>query len=372
MTEILGIQEMQRRFEKTEAAKDILSTIKETMERQKYFDFDEANPYGTGSLQRESGITPMSRDDAVALANSIKNVPLREFLAKSGTTGIAGAAYLIPTKIHSTLYEPAVQRDILADISMAVLPPEQLPGTTTKVDILTDGSNKVWTVSSGATMPTETLGTTQATLDFSKTYGVNIRIAQDLIEDSQWDLIETHIRGAGMACGDKSSELAATVLYTATDGDGTANTITGDQAYTEFATDAGSHTIEEAMAANLADNFVPDTWLLTHKAFMYNVKGTAGAAYAEVTANDRWIENGYPTRFAGMNMVYSDIGYLNAAAAKSVVFSKQFALLSGRKRWLRIENYAEPIKDLVGAVVTFRQDSVTVYNDSIAPYAEGS
>ena len=66
------------------------------------------------------------------------------------------------------------------------------------------------------------------------------------------------------------------------------------------------------------------------------------------------------------------IDYLNAAAAKSVVFTKASALLSGRKRWLRIENYAEPIKDLVGATVSFRQDSVTIYDDAIAPYTENS
>jgi len=39
--------------------------------------------------------------------------------------------------------------------------------------------------------------------------------------------------------------------------------------------------------------------------------------------------------------------------------------LTGRKRWLRIDNYAHPIDDLAGAVVSARQDSVTLHDDAI-------
>ena len=38
--------------------------------------------------------------DYQALKESLHNIPLREFLAKSGSTGIMGAAYLVPDKIH--------------------------------------------------------------------------------------------------------------------------------------------------------------------------------------------------------------------------------------------------------------------------------
>ena len=368
---MIGIQEMNSRLEKQEAFKDLQNTLKE-MQNHAYFDYEEANIFGTGRIQREEGISPMAADDAKAISESIRTIPMREFLAKSGTTGIAGGAYLIPTKIYNTLFEPAAKADIMPDISLAVLPAEQLPGTQTKVDIVVDGSMLAWSTSSGASAPTETVATTQATLDFSNTYTVHPRITNDLIEDSQWDLIEMHIRMAGKVCGEKSAELAATVLYTATDGDGTKNQITGDQAYTEWATDAASHTVEEAILANQADGWNPDTILLTHKAFIYNIKGTAGISNNESSVNDDWLHSGYPSTLGGLNCIYSDIDYLNAAAAKAVIFSKDFSLLSGRKRWLRVENYAEPIKDLQGATVSFRQDSVTVYNDAIAPYVEGS
>jgi hypothetical protein len=52
------------------------------------------------------------------------------------------------------------------------------------------------------------------------------------------------------------------------------------------------------------------------------------------------------------------------------MFDKAYALLTGRKRWMRIENYSNPVRDLKGAVVTFRQDSVSIYNDSIGVITE--
>jgi len=57
-------------------------------------------------------------------------------------------------------------------------------------------------------------------------------------------------------------------------------------------------------------------------------------------------------------------------SCETLVFDKDYALLSGRKRWLRIENYSDPIRDLVGATVTARQDSVTIYNDACANITE--
>jgi len=330
------------------------------------------------------------RDDRDKFFNTVRSIPLadmlratnprtasqvsphlKEFLASSGTSGIAGAYYLIPVKLWDQMQTEAVQTDITAAISKQLLGPESIPGTTMKVDIAVDGQYIFNDSTSGAIAPTETIQTTQATLDFSPVYTINFRIGNDLLEDSLFDLVSLHVSEAGRQAGEKASTLAATVLYTATDGDGTANQITSDQAYTEWATD-GSHAIEDALNLNIVDGYVSDTLLLTHKAFLYNLKGTTGAQYAEASVNDSWITGGYPTQLGGMNIVWSDIDYLNAAAAKAVVFTKEYALLSGRKRWLRIENYSEPVKDLTGAVISFRQDSITLYNDAIAPYVEGS
>ena len=95
---------------------------------------------------------------------------------------------------------------------------------------------------------------------------------------------------------------------------------------------------------------------------------------------DELVREGYPSRLAGLNLVYSEVPALSYALGvttgnayedlNSYVIDKDYALLSGRKRWLRIENYSDPVRDLVGATVTMRQDSVTVYNDSICRIRE--
>lgn len=300
------------------------------------------------------------------------NPHLKEFLASSGSTGIAGAYYLIPVKIYDQMQTEAVTTDKVAALSKAVLGAEGVPGTTMKVDIAKDGSYIFNETSSGAIAPTETIETVQATLDLTPIYAINFRIGNDLIEDSKFDLISLHVSEAGRQAGEKATDLAFTVLYTATDGDGTNNQITSDQAYTEWASD-GSHTIEDAINLNIIDGYVPDTLAMTHAAFLYNIKGTAGIAYNEAAVNNSWITGGYPTQLGGMNIVWVDTDYaVNTITHRAAVFTKEFALLSARKRWLRVENYSEPVKDLTGAVISFRQDSVTLYDDSIAPYIEGS
>lgn len=317
-------------------------------------------------------LSDMLRATNPRTANQV-NPHLKEFLASSGTTGIAGAYYLIPIKIWDQMQTEAVHTDKVADLSTQVLGPEACPGTTLKVDIAVDGTYIFNESSSGAIAPTETIQVTQATLDFTPIYTINFRIGNDLIEDAQFDTISLHVSEAGRQAGEKATDLAFTVLHAATDGDGTRNAITGDQAYTEWYTDGGSHTVEEAIMACIADGYVPDTYALPHKAFLYNIKGTAGAAApAETQVQNNWVTGGYPTQLGGMNLVWVDTAAAIVAAAKSVVFTKQFALLSGRKRWLRIENYSEPVKDLTGAVVSFRQDSITLYNDAIGPYVEAS
>jgi hypothetical protein len=356
--------------------------IKEQLDR-KYFD-----PYEINALAAWQNIPKADRDKffntvrAIPLADMLRatnprtasqvNPHLKEFLASSGTSGIGGAYYLIPVKLWDQMQNEAVEADITGAISKQVLGPESIPGTTMKVDIAVDGEYIFNESSSGAIAPTETISTTQATLDFSTIYTINFRIGNDLLEDCQFDLISMHVSEAGRQAGEKASTLAATILYTAPDGDGTVNAVTSGQAYSTWIA-GGTTGVEDAIAENLADGFAPDTMLVTHKAMLYKIVGSGGAAgNAGDALTASWLMNGWPQKIGCLNMVYSDISYLNAAAAKAVVFAKEFALLTGRKRWLRVENYSEPVKDLTGAVISFRQDSISLYKDAICTYTESS
>ena len=267
------------------------------------------------------------------------------------------------------MYDSAVEADVVSDISIAVIPAEQIGGTTMNVDIAVDDSYKPKKYSSGGAMPTETIATTQATLDFSTPWGINFKIANDLIEDAQFDVIEMHLRNAGREMGEYASNEALAVLKTATDGDGTVNGgASGDANETKF-TGATTEDIRDGLINNIQDGFVSDTVVLTHGAALHSVFQTAGVAYHETDLWNKFVTDGWPTQLAGMNIVYSDVDTLTNSGVfdnlVTIVFDKDNALLSGRKRWLRIENYSDPIRDLVGATVTARQDSVSIYNDSI-------
>jgi len=306
---------------------------------------------------------------------------VREFLASSGTTGIAGAVYLIPTKIYQIMFDSAVQADICDQISIAMVPAEEIPGTTLQVDIAKDGSYVPKKYSSGGAMPAQTIETVKATLDFSESFGINFPITNDLIEDSQFDLIEMHLRNAGREMGEYASNLAVGILTTATDGDGTFNgsgVATTTAVTTKWQGDTTSD-VEKAIDWNCQDGYLSNTILISHHAMMHSVIRTLGTATTD--ESQPWIyhrvagpDGGWPTKMFDHNIVYSEVDNLTNSGTydpmKTVVFQKEYALLTGRKRWLRIEKYSNPIKDLVGATVTARQDSVTVYNDSIAIITE--
>jgi hypothetical protein len=372
---MIGLQEMQRRLEK-EDNKETAKQVKEMLDSGVY-DYDEINIYGTGmgvgGPKHSVPQTPIKQADYAEIKESIKKIPLREFLARSGTTGIAGAYYLIPTKIHQIMYDSAVQADITPDISITIIPADQIPGTTHKVDIAVDDSYVPKKFMSGGQVPTETIATTQATLDFSESFGVNFRITNDLIEDSQFDLIEMHVRNAGREMGEFAANEAAYVMITSTDGDGTLNTSAGGADTTTYTN------VYAAWNENIKDGYVSDTFLGSHHLIYDAISQDTTFTQDANEWRNELVRTGFAP-FLGLKPVLSEITTLTHATGlssgaayadlNSFVFAKDYALLTGRKRWLRLENYSDPVRDLVGAVVSSRQDSITIYNDSICKITE--
>jgi hypothetical protein len=347
-----------------------------------YYDYDEINLFGTGmGLRGGAPQEPLKQADANALMETLRTVDLshlmrklesKEFLAKSGSTGIAGAAYLIPTKVHQVMFDSATQADITPEISIAIIPADQIPGTTHDVAIAVDDQYTPHDYSSGGDMPTETIQYTKATLDFSTPFGINFAITNDLIEDSQFDVIEMHLRNAGRELGEYAAEKAIVDLNAGSDGDGTQNTEAASNDETKM------DDIVAAFRANAQDGFVSDRMLLLHEQWLHSiiVGATNLADYATA-----WHESVISTidpaqlQVLGMKPIFvtpnstmdpdSDL-----TETVSFVFAKDYALLTGRKRWLRIEKYSDPIRDLSGATITCRQDSVTVYKDATCVITE--
>ena len=370
--ETMSITEMRDKIKETEAGKSL-----QEMVNSGYYDFEEANLFGTGHRQREEGIQRIGREDAAKIVNTMKMAPLKEFLAKSGTTGIMGAAYLVPVKLHQVLYDAAYDKDITSDISMNVLGPEAIPGSTLDVAIVGKDESTAHDAlvpakySPGGEIPDSATRFLKATLDFSSAFGYRFEVARDLIEDSQWDLFENFLKNAGGSIGEYASNLAIDVAQTGTDGDGTLNTSA-----------AGNNTtlmvdVLDGYKDNIVDRFVPDIFVTSPEAwFDALVTDTTYTAYASNwhdTAFNDPVRTGFT--LLGMKVLWTTVSNVQTDEAgtpqiHSLLMRKDSSLLTGRKRWMRIENYNEARRDLAGVTVTCRQDSVSIYNDSICTVEE--
>ena len=349
-----SIQEM------TDKAESQLKEVKSAMERDGFFDAKRANLYGglSRSVERE-------------MRESIRRTPLREFLVKSGTTGVAGAAYLVPAKLHDILIYASKQFDVVPMISSMIT---GWKGGAVNVGIVKDESLRAEEYGAGGSMPAGTADTVRATIT-PKAFGFNVSVNNEMIEDSQYDLVEWHFAQAAKAMGRKASDLAIKVLLTATDGDGTLNSsATGDADETKF-TQGTTSDVVTAIRKLGDDEFVPDTLLLTSEAWGHSVgvhavptgwdtRQPSGEYHASLGMLDVLIYNS-PELHASTDVVGS--AFTNCI---SLIFDRKNALLTGRKRWMRLENYANPFEDLSGVTITSRQDSIDLYSDAIYKLTE--
>jgi HK97 family phage major capsid protein len=379
----MNLQEM---FTKEIVRKDTVTEIRKAMDSSTdngFYDAYEYNIYGTGI--RQNNPLPLSKAkqlkevlDTLTLQQLCEkagygNRRIKEFIAQSGTTGMQGAAYLIPDKIYQTLITSAVETDVVAAISREVLGPDQIPGSSVKVDIISDETYVPYKFSSGGDQPQMHPTTVQATIT-PISWGINFNIGNDLIEDSQFDIVNIFVQEAGREMGEYASNEALTILSTAPDGDGTLNSgLSGDADETRWI-NGTTMDVNDAQLENADDGYRSDSMVATTGALLHSIIQTTGAQYAESSAYDRYIAGGWPTQLGPLTLTMSDVSVLTNSKAGTdlvtIVFSKQFGIITGRKRWMRIENYSEPVMDLVGATVTARQDSASLYKDSICVITE--
>lgn len=306
--------------------------------------------------------------ERTGIKETLKAMPLGYMMKEFLVSGLAGAAYLIPDKIYDILFEAGAVNDIVPECAPIV----SCPGSVLKVDVEKDGQFKAHFVGGGGEAPVETVHTSEVQIT-PRLFSIRPAISQELIEDSQFDLIELHLRRAGEMMGQFSTEqyLACLTTGASTGADGTQNTV-----------DSGTNNvmdlsdIVEAWAANLEDGFLSDVIILPPTLYGTVLKDNTVSMYSD-SWHTRMAENRHPlvqAEFMGMSVIvvkhmntaYAGDGRLYDASSKwhAFVLDKAHASLTVRKRWMRIDNYSDPVRDLVGAVVSARQDSETIYNDA--------
>ena len=296
---------------------------------------------------------------------TLDRMSLAEVLVKGSS--VMGGDAIIAAKVHDTLVYAAKSSDICELIGYVVT---QWEGADLTVDIAVDGSyvpKKATSYGAGADVnPTFTYATVTPV-----TYTLPIVIGGDLAEDQNFGLAQWHVEKAGEACGYKAGELALTVLKAAPDGDGTLNTAAGGADETTYA-----HFLQ-AVANNGNDQFISNAAILTPEAWRHSMGATAAGIPAAQAR--RPIPEGFDFTIQNVAVKYAAYPILHAASdmagaaftdCVTLVFDRGNSLLTGRKRWLEIKEFSNPVEDLAGAVVSFRQDSVTLYKDSICVLTE--
>jgi hypothetical protein len=352
---MLSLQEM---LMKTEEAR---KEVKEHLNSREFF-----HPLDCSVLNELKGA------DKQAVAETLKAVPLERLIKEFLGNGVGGAAYLIPDKIYDILFEAGAMNDIVPNVSNIVT----CPGSSLKVDVEIDDSFKAHYVGSGpGESPIETIKLTQVTITPSQ-FNISPAITYELIEDSQFDMFATHLRRAAQQMGQFSSEMFLKDLITCSDGDGTQNThstATADRTY------LGD--LAEAWNENAQDKHISDRFICGPEVVTDILQDATVSAYGQ-RFHDRAI-TASPLDWGnflgmGINMVLMNESYTGDGALyisskwHSFALRRETAMLTVRKRWLRIENYSNPIEDLVGAVISSRQDQASVYNDASCEITESS
>lgn len=352
---VLSIQEI------VDKTKPQLKQIEDTMDHYGFYHPDTKTPEHT----KASLYDGLSLADQHEIQETLRSIPLHEFLAKSGTTGIAGAYYLVPTKVHDELISYSRLTDACPLIGHVVT---GWPGGDLQVDIVNDETFKAQPFTSGGQISTETVETVAADL-VPQGFGISPKITNDLIEDANFSMIEFHLQRAAMACGDEATSRALTVLLAPPDGWGTAHaTVTGDANETKL---TGGTTTDIILATRLLgnDRWIADTMVTTPEAW-----GNSISMQIAPTGWDTFPPTeGYTNKIGQLDVLQLTNAELHASTdvagavftdCETIVFSRENALLTGRKRWLQVSNYSDPVKDLSGCTVTCRQDSVTLYKDA--------
>ena len=293
--------------------------------------------------------------DQQMLYESMHNIPLREFVGKGAPQG---ADYLAFDKIHDTMISASRLYDIVPLISAYMV--EGWKGADLKVPIAKDSSYKALAFRAGGASAQNIETAVQATLS-PQTLGCRIDIANDLLEDQAFDIIEWQLSNYGKAIGYAASRAAIDVLLAAPDGDGTKGaSATGNADNTKW-TGGATASVDTAMISLATNDWKANTLLVTGTSLADNILATA--------ANIQRMNPlpGFDFKLDILDVIINNSGSMTNGSSKlmTCIFDRNNALLTGRKRWLQIENMNCPRRDLTELNVSSRQDSVSLYKDAI-------
>jgi hypothetical protein len=203
-------------------------------------------------------------------------------------------------------------------------------------------------------------------------YTAPIEITNDMLEDNSYGLMDACITGAGIAMAAQSNEKICAVLKrtTGTTGIGTKTTEAAG-ANTTTPTQLFSCAKEVAAGEVGVGQFRPNLVVTTPEVCYDALFNTAN--HPEILAPRApqfyaWY-GGFDVLCVN-NLQMGDMATNTIEQAVTIVMEKEVGIVTARNNWLRIENYSDPVKDLVGAVVSGREGVGELVDSAIGVLTE--
>ena len=254
------------------------------------------------------------------------------------TTGAGSeGTLLIPKLILPTLIE-AVDKALLPR-EMAAMVLNGFEGSSISVNLVSPTSNKIRNIAEGGEIPLDSIDFSAVTFT-PKKYGVAIRITREMIEDSQFDIVQANLKEVGKRFAENETSLILTAL------DGASNTVTGGAALTIA-------NISSAIL-NLHNNDFEATDFIIGNEVLNDLQNIDTFVEANKAGNTELISRGYIGTIFG-----AKVARFSTNAAPSTTYAK-YAYVFDRsqtygiaiKRDITVENFVLPTNDIERNSVT--------------------
>ena len=252
-------------------------------------------------------------------------------------TGTEGSL-LIAKTIASVMIEEVDKFTVGRQFAARVYGPGDIQGSSIDVNLQTADSMTVKYVAEGAAIPIDVGAYTSINFKPLK-YGIRPMITKEMVEDSNFALMEDNLRMASRKMAEHETSLILTAL------DGATNTVAGGANVT-----IGNIT---RAAQYLRDSdFEPNTYLVGPEV-LTDLQNIDTFAEANKFGSNEMLARGVVGRIYGMDVVLFS-GTIGTSTT-SYVFDKTQAFAIAEKRPVTIERYDDYTHDLSGAVMTKRQ-----------------
>jgi HK97 family phage major capsid protein len=258
---------------------------------------------------------------------------------------------LIPRLIMPTLID-AVDK-ALVPRDMAAWVKTGFEGSSFSVNLVTPNVLKIRNVAEGAEVPLDATAFTSITFT-PKKYGVAIRITREMMEDSQFDILQANLREVGRRFAEKETELILTAL------DGASTTVSGGAAITI------ANITQAILGINNNDYSATD--MLIGNEVLNDLQNIDTFVEADKAGNTSMLTSGFIGNIFGLN-----VARFSTNAAPSTTYAKYAYIFDRRqaygiaiKRDITVENFTLPSNDMEGAAVTQRIDVQALRTTAIA------